>query len=572
MRSVLILINKYFWKGLTGPLFAFLVPIILVLFIGRIMGPAFIIPGAFMIPLLSILLIFMPQSIFEFRNSSLLKRIGTTPVKPWKFLLGISIFNIAITIAALILIFVFCFIVFLDQYDTKEYVLGIKTYYELGFLDLIKYADWGSYIYFNIQIILMSILIGLLISSIARSTLFIQCVGISLMLLSLFVGPCILPISLVGSVEVVKYLGYLIPLKYPISASIEAFTSGYLNSIVNINSSNVWDVDSVYQVFNLMFIRDIGNLQNISSDSIVITIFDKVDKILNLCIPWLFMFIFAYFVSAMFRWNNRGKTQIKWNILLELYKKIREQSLNFQRTKGNPNSKNILEVKKISKTFKSREPKTVLNEISFKIKRGKNIAILGSNGAGKTVLTELIIGVDRPDKGEIIYNFDYDKSYNDGIGIQFQDSNYPVGITCKDIVSFFIKAYKLEISEEEKMKMIDKFGIKEFYNKNTSNLSGGQKQRLNLFLSIIHKPKIVFLDELSTGLDIKIRTEFKKFIKQYAKENNITLVIVSHDMDEVEFLCDEVIVLKSGSIANSGNVKNIIKKYGSLEKFLYQYL
>lgn len=108
--------------------------------------------------------------------------------------------------------------------------------------------------------------------------------------------------------------------------------------------------------------------------------------------------------------------------------------------------------------------------------------------------------------------------------------------------------------------------------KRANKLSGGQQQRLNCLLALIHKPKILFLDELSTGLDITIRTNIKKFIKSYAKENDITLVIVSHDMDEVEYLADYICVLKDGLIVFEDSKKHVLGKYHRLEKFITPYL
>lgn len=113
MRATLVLINKYFWRGYIGPIFAYIIPVILTLFIGRIVGPQFMIPGAYLIPTLCILLVFMPQTVFEFKNSSILKRIGSTPIKPYKFLLAIAIFNFIIVSTAFIFLFLFSFLFFM---------------------------------------------------------------------------------------------------------------------------------------------------------------------------------------------------------------------------------------------------------------------------------------------------------------------------------------------------------------------------------------------------------------------------------------------------------------------------
>ena len=120
--------------------------------------------------------------------------------------------------------------------------------------------------------------------------------------------------------------------------------------------------------------------------------------------------------------------------------------------------------------------------------------------------------------------------------------------------------------------LIVKTFINEYYKKRVSKLSGGQQQRLNALLAIIHKPTVLFLDELSTGLDITIRTNIKRFIKHYAIENGITLILVSHDTDEIAYLADEIAVLKKGKIVYFDTKENIIKEYENIEKFLIPYL
>ena len=197
--------------------------------------------------------------------------------------------------------------------------------------------------------------------------------------------------------------------------------------------------------------------------------------------------------------------------------------------------------------------------------------MLGSNGAGKTVLSEMISGINKPTSGEIIYNFNSD-NYKKKIGIQFQDSSYPNGITVKKVINFVISIYKAEITKDELRALIAIFDIYEIYNKVASSLSGGQQQRLNLLLALVHKPKFIILDELSTGLDIRIRSKIKKFIKYYAKENGITLLIVSHDMDEVEYLSERIIVLFKGEIYVDASKKEIIEKYGSIQNCVEKYI
>ena len=116
------------------------------------------------------------------------------------------------------------------------------------------------------------------------------------------------------------------------------------------------------------------------------------------------------------------------------------------------------------------------------------------------------------------------------------------------------------------------FGIDEFYNKKASSLSGGQQQRLNCLLAILNKPKFIILDELSTGLDVTIRNKIKTFIKEYAKENNITILIVSHDMDEVDYIADRIVIMKKGNIYLDMDKSDVIKKYKTLNNCISNYV
>lgn len=570
MPATLKLINKYFWRGYIGPVFAYGIPLLLVLFIGRIIGPEYIIPGAFAIPTLSTLLVFMPQTVFEFKNSSILKRIGATPIKPWIFLISIALFNFVIVASAFLFIFLACFAIFYDSLAGVVEAIPMSPYFRPDFMYMIKHADWGNFIYASVLMMILAISIGLFIASVSRSTLFIQSIGVSLLLIVLFVGPVILPMSMVADIPVIKYVGYLVPLKYSIGLVIESFTTGLKDSIINISGSNIWNVTVPYEVFVIFSSSD-----NVGSTTIV---FETYDKLLNLIMPWLFLLLFSYLTSVTFSWSNRGRVTYKWNTALITFRAIKTRINNKKNAISNSNkrdskNKNIIEIHNIKKIFKVKGHTVVANnDISFNIERGKNLAILGANGAGKTVLIEMIIGINNPNYGYFKYNLDYTNTFQEKIGVQFQESNYPYGIKAKDIVSFFIDAYKIKISNKELNDLIKRFGITDFYNKNASALSGGQQQRLNLLLSIIHKPEIVFLDELSTGLDIKIRTSIKKFIQTYAKENNITIVIISHDMNEVEFLCEDIVILREGKVVSQSTVKKAVAKYKNLENYMEKYL
>lgn len=240
---------------------------------------------------------------------------------------------------------------------------------------------------------------------------------------------------------------------------------------------------------------------------------------------------------------------------------------------SNTKKKPIIEIKDLVKSFGHGDSKfTAVNGISFNINEGEHIALLGGNGAGKTTTVEIVAGLNKPTSGTINYHLGQEYSFKEKIGIQFQDSSYPVGVSVKDVISFVKKISKIKVDNNKLNALIHIFGIDEFYYKKASSLSGGQQQRLNCLLSILNYPKFLILDEISTGLDVTIRTRIKKFIKDFAKEHNITILIISHDMEEVEYMADRIIIMNKGTIYVDMLKSDIIKKFGSISKCLDMYI
>ncbi|MGL5640142.1 MAG: ABC transporter ATP-binding protein [Mycoplasmoidaceae bacterium] len=221
---------------------------------------------------------------------------------------------------------------------------------------------------------------------------------------------------------------------------------------------------------------------------------------------------------------------------------------------------------------KGPNAKKALDGVCLEIRDGENLAIVGPNGSGKTTTVESIAGLNKPTSGNIEYLFKWNKSPMENIGIQFQKSSYPNGLSVKKIINFYISVFDCRLTKKEIESLIKIFGIDEFYKKNAQGLSGGQMQRINALLAIMHKPKVVFMDEISAGLDINIKFRIKKFMKEFAKENGMTIVTVSHEIDEVEYIADRIIVLIDGKVAASIYKEEAIKKYGSLEKFFSKYI
>lgn len=227
-------------------------------------------------------------------------------------------------------------------------------------------------------------------------------------------------------------------------------------------------------------------------------------------------------------------------------------------------NKYIIEVNNLTKKFGDV---IANNNITFKIKKGERLAIIGANGAGKTTLVEQLIGVSKPTSGEIKYNFKFNKTPQEKMGMQFQDSSYPDGLSVKDIIDFSLEVYASDIPKKVLKEMLKKFQVEKFYKSKAKGLSGGQQQKLNVLLAILHHPEIVVLDEISTGLDISAREEIVSYIDGITKKDEITTILISHQMSEVERLCSRVIFLESGKVKFDEPIKNIISKYGSLDAF-----
>lgn len=234
----------------------------------------------------------------------------------------------------------------------------------------------------------------------------------------------------------------------------------------------------------------------------------------------------------------------------------------------NQSFKSLIEVKDIFKNFGKND---VLKGLNFSIYEGEHLCLIGSNGAGKTVTVEMIAGLIHPNKGEILYHFET-TDLNKQIGIQFQAIDFPAHLTPIDVINFNIDLYKLNIEQNEVEELIENFKIKKFINRKCSKLSGGQKQRLNVLLSLLNKPKIVFLDEFSTGLDFLIKSQIEEFISSYAKKNNITIVVVSHDVDEISFFAKRILGIHQGKVVLDASKEEVIEKFGSIRNMMKEYI
>ncbi len=264
---------------------------------------------------------------------------------------------------------------------------------------------------------------------------------------------------------------------------------------------------------------------------------------------------------------NNGKKVA--DIFLDVSKeKLNKPLLLNYKSKNKP----LVKLTSVTKKFGKAKWITAVDCVNLSIYDNENIAFLGANGAGKTTIVEMIIGISNVTSGNIEYLYEYTTHFQEQLGIQFQDSLYPSSLKVKNIVNFMIDIYGVKIPKEELNHMVKMFGLEPFWNTFARSLSGGQQQRLNVLLALLHKPKIIFLDELSTGLDISVKQQIVQFIKQYCSLNNINIVLVSHDISEVEFLCDRIVIMQKGKVKVDISKQDAIQQFGSVAKLMHEYI
>ncbi|PPE04518.1 ABC transporter ATP-binding protein [Entomoplasma ellychniae] len=229
----------------------------------------------------------------------------------------------------------------------------------------------------------------------------------------------------------------------------------------------------------------------------------------------------------------------------------------------------MIEIKNLTKKYGQN---VVLDGINLNIKDGESIGILGANGAGKTTLVEIISGVSDFSNGEInFYNSENEKdnSLQEKIGMQFQSGSWPFNTRGVDLLNLFVgKNWKKDKYIEN---LLDIFEVTTIIKKRISYCSSGEQQRFNSMLSIINKPSVLILDELITGLDLKMQIKLINFFDKMRKNEKITLIVISHIPEEIEQICKRIVVLNKGTIFIDKTVNEIKKQYGSIRNFLTLY-
>lgn len=208
-------------------------------------------------------------------------------------------------------------------------------------------------------------------------------------------------------------------------------------------------------------------------------------------------------------------------------------------------------------------PKKAVDGISFDVKKGTVFGLLGHNGAGKSTTLECILGTRAFEKGSVLLLGQSPnqnrKALFQRVGVQFQNAAYPSKIRVGEICEISASLYK---NAADWKSMLEEFGLSDKRRSEVSSLSGGERQKLDILLAVMHRPEVVFLDELTTGLDPMARRKVWQYIRTL-KDSGTTVLLTSHYMDEVEHLCDRIAILKHGKIIASGTVGQVITQSGA---------
>tara|TARA_X000001036_G_C20608900_1_gene778180 strand:- start:453 stop:1184 length:732 start_codon:yes stop_codon:yes gene_type:complete len=224
----------------------------------------------------------------------------------------------------------------------------------------------------------------------------------------------------------------------------------------------------------------------------------------------------------------------------------------------------FIQIQNLTKVYKKY---SAVNEINFQIEKNETIGLLGPNGCGKTTTIGMMLGLITPTKGEILID---DKNINsfkrDEILNRFNFASpyveLPKKLTVKQNLEIYGRLYGVKDLNKRINEISHDLDIKNFFNRKTGELSSGQKNRVSLAKSLINKPEILLLDEPTASLDPDIGDFIRSYIQEYKSKNKITILLASHNMDEVERLCNNIIMMKKGKIIDQGTCNQLIIKHG----------
>ena len=225
--------------------------------------------------------------------------------------------------------------------------------------------------------------------------------------------------------------------------------------------------------------------------------------------------------------------------------------------------KNLIEVQNIKKNYGKKE---AVKGISFNVEENEILGLLGPNGSGKTTTIGMLLGLLKPTSGQIfINNLKLEENRIQILEMINFISPYielPKKLTVKQNLYVYSKLYKVQNIKERIEYLSEKLRIGELLNSITGELSSGQKNRVSLAKSLINTPSILLLDEPTASLDPDTGDFVRSFLEKYIKENTVSILLASHNMNEVKRLCSNVLMMKNGEIIDKGSPIELLKKHG----------
>ena len=224
---------------------------------------------------------------------------------------------------------------------------------------------------------------------------------------------------------------------------------------------------------------------------------------------------------------------------------------------------NSIEVINLSKSYKSKQ---AVNKISFKINENEIVGLLGPNGCGKTTTIGMMLGLLKPTNGQVLINgMDIEKNKISLLHKMNFISPYielPKKLTVRQNLVVYGKLYNVRNLNEQIDYLSNKLRLNKLLKNVTGELSSGQKNRVSLAKALINNPAVLLLDEPTASLDPETGDFVRTFLENYKKENKISVLLASHNMDEVKRLCNSVLMMKGGIIVDRGSPDHLIKKHG----------
>ena len=223
-----------------------------------------------------------------------------------------------------------------------------------------------------------------------------------------------------------------------------------------------------------------------------------------------------------------------------------------------------IKVEKLSKKFNNT---LAVDNINFIIKKNKTIGLLGPNGCGKTTSIGMMLGLIKPTSGKVMFDNqdinEIDKTKILSV-VNFASPyiELPKKLTVRQNLEIYARLYGVRNINEKISEISLDLNLNNFLDKMTGQLSSGQKNRVSLAKSLINNPKVLFLDEPTASLDPDVGDFVREYIENYKAKNQVTILLASHNMSEVERLCDSIVMMKLGKIVDSGTCQEIIKKHG----------